>query len=57
MVLFDDSLYAIRTAAEVGVRCVGVRDATNVREREEMQRHCLCLIDSFEELMPPAAET
>ena len=57
MVLFEDSLYAIRTAAEVGVRCVGVRDATNVREREEMQRHCLCLIDSFEELMPPAAET
>ena len=56
MVLFEDSLYAIRTAADMGVRCVGVRDSTNTREREEMARHCLCLIDSFRELMPPAEE-
>ena len=50
MVLFEDSLYAIRTAAIAGVRCVGVRDGTNLREREEMERLCLTLIDSYDEL-------
>ena len=50
MVLFEDSLYAVRTACEAGVRCVGVRDETNAGERQELEKHCLFLIDSFDEL-------
>ena len=50
MVLFEDSLYAIRTAYEAGVRCVGVRDGTNAGERREMEELCVCLIDSYDEL-------
>ena len=50
--LFDDSWYALATAQEVGVRCVGVFSADGCGTHEELARYCDVVVDDFTELDP-----
>lgn len=49
-VLFEDSLYAIRTAAQLGIRSVGVADRTNLLDREAISEASLAVIENFDAL-------
>ncbi len=49
-VMFEDALYAMRGAREAGLGVIGITDATNVRDREEIIRVCDRVIDSYDEL-------
>ena len=48
--LFDDSWYALESAREVGVRCVGVYSDDGCGTHEELARHAEIVVDSFAEL-------
>jgi len=50
-VIFEDSFYAVRTAAAAGFRCIGIADADSTRSREGMRELCERFVFSFEELM------
>ena len=49
-VMFEDSLYAMRGARAAGLGVIGITDATNQRDREDILKTCDRLIDSFDEL-------
>ena len=49
-VMFEDSLYAMRGARAAGLGVIGITDATNRRDREDILKTCDRLIDSFDEL-------
>lgn len=49
-VMFEDALYAMRGAREAGLGVIGITDATNIRDREEIVRVCDRVIDSYDEL-------
>ena len=51
MTLFDDSLSAIRTAASLGIRTVGVYDDASREQAEQIRAVCDRYILSFEELL------
>ena len=48
--LFDDSWYALATAHDMGVRCVGVFSTDSCGTHEELERYCERVVDSFTEL-------
>ena len=50
-VLFEDSLYAVRTAAALHIRSYGVEDGTNVRDRDALRGETIRLIRDFRELL------
>ena len=50
-VIFEDALYAIRTAKAAGFRVAGVYDATAEQDRSEIQRISDYYIRSYEELV------
>ena len=50
-VVFEDALYAIRTAKAAGFRVAGVYEATAEQDQPEIQRLCDYYIRSYEELV------
>ena len=50
-VVFEDALYAIRTAKAAGFRVAGVYDVTQEADQPEIQRHSDYYIRSYEELV------
>ena len=50
-VLFEDSLYAIRSAKRFGIPSVGIADSSNVRDEEAMRAETLRFIHDFAEIM------
>ena len=50
--LFDDSWYALATAHEAGLRCVGVFSADGCGMHEELARYSERVVDDFTELDP-----
>ena len=50
--LFDDSWYALATAHELGLRCVGVHSDDNCGTYDELARYCEMVVDDFTELDP-----
>ena len=50
--LFDDSWYALATAHDMGVRCVGVFSADGCGTHEELARYSEKVVDDFTELDP-----
>lgn len=49
-VMFEDALYAMRGAKAAGLGVVGVRDETNLPDREAMAAVCGKVISSYDEL-------
>ena len=45
--LFDDSWYALATACEVGLRCVGIFSTDGCGTHEELARYCDFVADDF----------
>ncbi len=50
MTLFEDSLYSVKTAKELGIYCIGVADYTASNEREELERLCDEFYNEFSEM-------
>lgn len=49
-VMFEDSLYAMKSAKRAGLGVVGITDPTNEKDRAAIRENCAVLIDSFDEL-------
>lgn len=49
-VMFEDALYAMKGARGAGLGVVGVADATNLKDRQEIISVCDVVIDSYDEL-------
>lgn len=50
-VMFEDALYSIRTAAEYGIRVVGVEDFCAANDAEEIKRLTVKYISDYSELI------
>lgn len=50
-VVFEDSLYAIKSAKSVGFKVIGLRDLINDQNNVEIEKNCDQLITDFKELL------
>ena len=48
--VFEDALYAIKTAHNAGYSVVGIKDVSEPAEPEEVKKYCDCYITGYEEI-------
>jgi HAD superfamily hydrolase (TIGR01509 family) len=50
-VLFEDSVYAVKAASEIGIRSVGILDPFFCQQHQELRQLCFRTINRFSELL------
>ena len=48
--VFEDALYAIKTAHNAGYKVVGIKDVSEPADSEEVKKYCDCYIEKYEEI-------
>lgn len=48
--VFEDALYAIKTAHKAGYNVVGIKDVSEPAEPDEVKLYCNCYINKYEEI-------